>query len=109
MGGYGRSVGNISKMGLLSCAGALLGGVLIDALPVLRPWPGIQAVFLLSGLLRLLARIFLAGGIREGTVPAVYLFSYVGEFRPLLGFTRGAQRVMRSHEENFLGISAAFW
>ena len=81
------------------CAGALLGGVLIDALPGFWPWQGIQAVFLLSGVLRLLFRIFLARGISEvrtaRTVPAVYLFTYVGGIRPLLGFTRGAQRVMR--------------
>ena len=85
--------------GTAICAGALLGGLLVDIMPPFFFRSSILAVFLLSTLCRLAARIFLAKGFSDvstrRSVPAIYLFTYAGGITPLLGFTRGVQRVMR--------------
>jgi hypothetical protein len=85
--------------GAAICAGALIGGFLIDFIPIHSPLPGIPAVFVMSSAMRFLFRLLMSRGIKEvrtsRSIPAIYLFSYVGGIRPLLGFTRGVNRIMR--------------
>lgn len=74
--------------GLALCAGALLGGYLLNILPVLFGFK-MLALFLISSILRFVAVLLFSGGIKEvrlaPKVKGLDLFYSVIGFRPILG------------------------